>query len=158
MAYDLVRVLKTLAVHERRTVLCSIHQPSSQLFYSFDALLLLVDGKERVSVPRSPCTLYTPAFDPGSVLAARAEDHTDGVSGAGRQRAAVLGRAGLCLPVALQPSRLSQYVCSPSAAPATCTTAEVRRPASGAAGGPCGGGRAARALVPACSHHRHDSR
>jgi len=47
MSYDLIRILKNIATNERRTVLCSIHQPSSQIFYTFDSLLLLMDGKVR---------------------------------------------------------------------------------------------------------------
>lgn len=44
MAYNLVQTLKSLAANESRTILCSIHQPSSQCFFSFDKLLLLADG------------------------------------------------------------------------------------------------------------------
>ena len=45
MSYDLIRVLKAITVKEKRTILCSIHQPSSQIFYTFDALILLMEGQ-----------------------------------------------------------------------------------------------------------------
>ena len=37
--------LKKLAHSEGKTVVTSIHQPSSQLFYGFDKLLLIAKGK-----------------------------------------------------------------------------------------------------------------
>lgn len=43
-AFELVSMLKTLAKHTCRTVLVSVHQPSSQLFELFDGLILLAKG------------------------------------------------------------------------------------------------------------------
>ena len=45
MSYDLIRVLKSIAVKEHRTIMCSIHQPSSQVFYTFNSIVLLMEGK-----------------------------------------------------------------------------------------------------------------
>jgi hypothetical protein len=47
MALGLITTLRSLARNERRTVVCSIHQPSSQIFEQFDNLLLLADGQVR---------------------------------------------------------------------------------------------------------------
>ena len=44
-AYSLFMNLKKLAHSEGKTIVTSIHQPSSQLFYSFDKLLLIAKGK-----------------------------------------------------------------------------------------------------------------
>jgi len=44
-AFSLVRLLKVMAKRTNRTVLVSVHQPSSQLFELFDGLLLLVKGR-----------------------------------------------------------------------------------------------------------------
>ena len=44
-AFSLFTTLKKLAHEEGKTVITSIHQPSSQLFYSFDRLLLIAKGK-----------------------------------------------------------------------------------------------------------------
>ncbi|CAG2173709.1 unnamed protein product [Oppiella nova] len=44
MAKSIVQVLKTMAL-EGRTVICTIHQPSSQVFELFDSLLLMTDGR-----------------------------------------------------------------------------------------------------------------
>jgi ATP-binding cassette subfamily G (WHITE) protein 2 (SNQ2) len=46
-AYNLVRFLRKLADHGQ-AILCTIHQPSSLLFESFDRLLLLEQGGETV--------------------------------------------------------------------------------------------------------------
>jgi len=43
-AAQLMKTLRLLAM-QGRTILTSIHQPSSQVFQSFDKLLLLADGK-----------------------------------------------------------------------------------------------------------------
>ena len=42
-AYSIVRTLETIA-HNGRTVLCSIHQPRSDIFHLFDRLLLMGPG------------------------------------------------------------------------------------------------------------------
>ncbi|CAG2174480.1 unnamed protein product [Oppiella nova] len=44
MAENIVQVLKTMA-SEGRTIICTIHQPSSQVFELFDNLLLMADGR-----------------------------------------------------------------------------------------------------------------
>ncbi|CAG2106905.1 unnamed protein product [Medioppia subpectinata] len=44
MAESIVRLLKTMAC-EGRTIVCTIHQPSSQVFALFDHLLLMTDGR-----------------------------------------------------------------------------------------------------------------
>ncbi|CAG2177993.1 unnamed protein product, partial [Oppiella nova] len=44
MAKSIVQVLKTMAL-EGRTIICTIHQPSSQVFELFDSLLLMADGR-----------------------------------------------------------------------------------------------------------------
>ncbi|CAG2172592.1 unnamed protein product [Oppiella nova] len=44
MAKSILQVLKTMA-SEGRTVICTIHQPSSQVFELFDSLLLMADGR-----------------------------------------------------------------------------------------------------------------
>lgn len=44
ISFNLVKTLISLA-REGRTIMCTIHQPSSQIFYLFERLLLLADGK-----------------------------------------------------------------------------------------------------------------
>ncbi|KAK2727582.1 uncharacterized protein LOC136028656 isoform X2 [Artemia franciscana] len=44
-ALGLIRCLKEYAKHEQKTVILSIHQPSSQIFHLFDKLLLLHGGQ-----------------------------------------------------------------------------------------------------------------
>lgn len=43
-AVSLIRLLHNLADHHNKTVITSIHQPSSAVFRSFDRLLMLADG------------------------------------------------------------------------------------------------------------------
>lgn len=49
-AYDIVKILKTLA-REGRTVVCTIHTPSAKMFDLFDDLLLLSQGRVLYSGP-----------------------------------------------------------------------------------------------------------
>ncbi|XP_043940044.1 ABC transporter G family member 9-like [Protopterus annectens] len=44
-AYSLCMTLKRYAVKHKKTVVSSIHQPSSQIFFMFDKLLLMSDGE-----------------------------------------------------------------------------------------------------------------
>lgn len=44
LALSLVRILRRLANDERRTIICSIHQPSTPIFHTFDKLYLLSEG------------------------------------------------------------------------------------------------------------------
>lgn len=39
-----MRILETLAQEEQKTIITSIHQPSSAVFFAFDKLMLLADG------------------------------------------------------------------------------------------------------------------
>lgn len=44
MAENLVAIIKRLAMNGR-TIICTIHQPSTDVFSMFDQLLLLADGR-----------------------------------------------------------------------------------------------------------------
>lgn len=44
-AYSLVHSLKTMAVEDNKTVVCTLHQPSSEIFELFDRLLFIADGE-----------------------------------------------------------------------------------------------------------------
>ena len=44
MALNVVQILKNMA-HAGRTVICTIHQPSSELYAMFDKLLLMTEGR-----------------------------------------------------------------------------------------------------------------
>ncbi|PFX21357.1 ABC transporter G family member 22 [Stylophora pistillata] len=46
-ALNLVKTLKSFAAREKKTVVTTIHQPSSQIFYMFDKVLLLCGGQKR---------------------------------------------------------------------------------------------------------------
>jgi hypothetical protein len=44
-AYKVVKILDVLARTYGRTIVCTIHQPSSEIFHLFDDLILLADGQ-----------------------------------------------------------------------------------------------------------------
>lgn len=44
MALNVVQTLKNMA-HAGKTVICTIHQPSSELYAMFDKLLLMAEGR-----------------------------------------------------------------------------------------------------------------
>jgi ABC-type multidrug transport system ATPase subunit len=44
MALSVVDSMKTLA-NEGKTIICTIHQPSSEIFEKFDTLCLLAEGR-----------------------------------------------------------------------------------------------------------------
>ncbi|KAL3842528.1 hypothetical protein ACJMK2_020531 [Sinanodonta woodiana] len=43
-AFSLIQTLKTFTEHHQKTVVTTIHQPSSQIFFQFDTLLLMCNG------------------------------------------------------------------------------------------------------------------
>jgi ABC-type multidrug transport system ATPase subunit len=45
LALELTKILKEFAVKQRKTIVMVIHQPSSQVFESFDKLMLMADGR-----------------------------------------------------------------------------------------------------------------
>ena len=53
-AFMLIRVLKDLAASSSSTVVCTLHQPSSDIFALYDDLMLLLDGR---------CVFNAPAAD-----------------------------------------------------------------------------------------------
>lgn len=52
-SYEIILYLKNMAVEEKKVVICTIHQPSSQLFNLFDDLVLLSKGELCYGGPRS---------------------------------------------------------------------------------------------------------
>jgi ABC-type multidrug transport system ATPase subunit len=56
-AAALMKTMRGLA-EDRMTVIMSIHQPSSRVFYSFDQLMLLADGRTVYYGPPSKCLPY----------------------------------------------------------------------------------------------------
>lgn len=46
-AYNCVQLLKDIAKQDQTTVLCTIHQPSSEIFYLFDIVIYLKEGTDR---------------------------------------------------------------------------------------------------------------
>ena len=44
MAYNVVESMKNLA-QQGKTIICTIHQPSSEIFEMFDKICLLTEGK-----------------------------------------------------------------------------------------------------------------
>ncbi|EAR86435.1 ABC-2 family transporter protein (macronuclear) [Tetrahymena thermophila SB210] len=61
-AYNVVDVLQQYAREQNKTIICTIHQPSSEIFMKFDRLILLVDGKFIYQGPRDKVIDYFGSF------------------------------------------------------------------------------------------------
>ncbi|EAR86501.1 ABC-2 family transporter protein (macronuclear) [Tetrahymena thermophila SB210] len=61
-AYNVVDVLQQYAKEQNKTIICTIHQPSSEIFQKFDRLILLVDGKFIYQGPRSKVIKHFGSF------------------------------------------------------------------------------------------------
>ena len=67
MAASVVEILRKLA-SQGRTVICTIHQPSSQIVEMFDKILLMAEGRtaflgkvsNAIRLPRTPCSPSLP--------------------------------------------------------------------------------------------------
>lgn len=44
IALNVIKVLKSMS-HKNKTIICTIHQPSSEIFSLFDKVLLLANGR-----------------------------------------------------------------------------------------------------------------
>ena len=47
-ALSLMQQMKSYAINFNKTIIATIHQPSSQIFHMFNNILLLIDGQVRV--------------------------------------------------------------------------------------------------------------
>lgn len=65
MAHDVVSILRALS-REGRTVVCTVHQPSSRIFASFDQLLLLAHGRVACARRAAASAPYFPACAAGA--------------------------------------------------------------------------------------------
>ena len=45
IAEKIVRIMRDLASNQNKTIVCTIHQPSSQVFALFDDVVLLAEGQ-----------------------------------------------------------------------------------------------------------------
>lgn len=61
-AYNVVRTLRELAHEHARTVICTIHQPSSDIYHLFDDLLLLGEGRVLYHGPVADAVAYFAAL------------------------------------------------------------------------------------------------
>lgn len=57
-AHLLLQLLKSLATDENKTVVMSVHQPSSQMYHMFDGLMLMAKGKVAYTGPASEAMAY----------------------------------------------------------------------------------------------------
>ena len=59
MAQNVVSVLKGMA-HKGKTVVCTIHQPSSEVFSLFDKVLLMAEGRVAfLGAPDHACRFFS---------------------------------------------------------------------------------------------------
>eukprot|EP01055_Gregarina_sp_Pseudo9_P005489 Gregarina_sp_Pseudo_9__5488@NODE_701_length_2347_cov_46_097487_g662_i0_p1_GENE_NODE_701_length_2347_cov_46_097487_g662_i0NODE_701_length_2347_cov_46_097487_g662_i0_p1_ORF_typecomplete_len651_score31_01ABC_tran/PF00005_27/1_4e35ABC2_membrane/PF01061_24/5_3e32AAA_21/PF13304_6/1_6AAA_21/PF13304_6/3_6e05SMC_N/PF02463_19/1_9SMC_N/PF02463_19/0_002AAA_15/PF13175_6/0_063AAA_15/PF13175_6/0_29RsgA_GTPase/PF03193_16/2_3e05AAA_25/PF13481_6/6_3e05AAA_29/PF13555_6/8_2e05AAA_16/PF13191_6/0_00017ATPase/PF06745_ len=58
LAYDVIKILDSITQTHGRTVLCTIHQPRSQVYHLFDTLLLLRAGDIVYRGPAAEATTY----------------------------------------------------------------------------------------------------
>ncbi|EAR86642.1 ABC-2 family transporter protein (macronuclear) [Tetrahymena thermophila SB210] len=61
-AYNVVDVLQHYAKLKNKTIICTIHQPSSEIFMKFDRLILLVEGKFIYQGPKERVIQYFASF------------------------------------------------------------------------------------------------
>ncbi|KAF2363214.1 ABC-2 type transporter [Trinorchestia longiramus] len=84
-AHALISRLKSLAVGEGRSVLLSLHQPSSRVFHMLDTVLLLTAGRPAYMGPSRDVAPYLaklglplqPNYNPADYLLEVATDHSD---------------------------------------------------------------------------------
>ena len=57
MAQNVVEALRNMAI-KGKTIMCTIHQPSSQLFSMFDSILLMAEGKVAFQGSTSQCVQF----------------------------------------------------------------------------------------------------
>lgn len=62
-AFNCVKLLKSLAKNDNAAVLCTIHQPSSEIFYLFDTCIFMREGKIFYQGAVSDITNYFNKFD-----------------------------------------------------------------------------------------------
>ncbi|KYK68264.1 ATP-binding cassette G family transporter ABCG107 [Toxoplasma gondii TgCatPRC2] len=76
LAFETMKLLLRLARHGGRTILCTIHQPRSQLFAMFDRLVLMFEGRIVFQGPARHCVSYfakrgfhcPPQFNPADFI------------------------------------------------------------------------------------------
>ena len=62
-AFSCVKLLKKVAEHTKIAVLCTIHQPSSEVFFLFDSVIFMKDGLIFYSGPVTGIASYFSKFD-----------------------------------------------------------------------------------------------
>ncbi|KEP65580.1 UNVERIFIED_CONTAM: ATP-binding cassette G family transporter ABCG107 [Hammondia hammondi] len=76
LAFETMKLLLRLARHGGRTIICTIHQPRSQLFAMFDRLVLMFEGRIVFQGPARHCVSYfakrgfhcPPQFNPADFI------------------------------------------------------------------------------------------